>query len=176
MRREARRNSRHERVEYAGGNAQALPLHDGTIGVAWLSTVIHHFPDLAASARELRRVLAPDGRVLIRSWFPGRGDDLLQFRYFPEGLRIASTFPTVEATVDAFATAGFEMEALDSIPQVSAPGLRAFADRLRTRADTTLELLSDEAFARGMAALDRAAAAETTPTPVINHLDLLVLR
>jgi hypothetical protein len=28
----------------------------------------------------------------------------------------------------------------------------------------------------GLAALKRAAAAETTPTPVIDHLDLLVLR
>jgi len=35
----------------------------------WLSLVIHHIPDLAGAAREIRRVLRPGAPVLIR---PGR--------------------------------------------------------------------------------------------------------
>ena len=49
------------------GEATALPLRAGTVDAVWLSTVIHHLPDLAAAARELRRVLRPGGPVLIRS-------------------------------------------------------------------------------------------------------------
>jgi hypothetical protein len=59
---------------------------------------------------------------------------------------------------------------------VSAQSLREAVDRVRVRADSTLRLLPDEEFAEGLAALERATAAETTPTLVVDHLDLLVLR
>jgi hypothetical protein len=62
------------------------------------------------------------------------------------------------------------------VPQVSARSLAEFRDRVRLRADTTLQAISDDDFAAGLAALDRDAAAETAPTPVVTRLDLLVLR
>jgi len=68
------------------------------------------------------------------------------------------------------------VEALASVTQVSAPSLAAYRDKVRRRADTGLRLLPDEEFAAGLAALERAAAAETTPAPVTDRLDLLVLR
>jgi hypothetical protein len=97
------------------------------------------------------------------------------FRFFLGAGRIAETFPTVAATVAAFQAAGFAFQALQPAPQVSAPGLRA-VEQVRLRADSTLQPLSDDEFAEGLAALERAAAAEATPTPVVDHLDLLVLR
>jgi ubiquinone/menaquinone biosynthesis C-methylase UbiE len=176
MRRHARPARSHPLGAYVGGQAARLPLRDRCCGGAWLSTVIHHLGDLAHCALELRRVLAPGGPLLIRSAFPGRHERITLFWFFPGAQRIAETFPTVEATVAAFATAGFAFQALRPVPQVSAPSLRASVDRVRLRADSTLKLLSDEEFAKGLAALERAAAAETAPTPVIDHLDLLVLR
>jgi hypothetical protein len=113
--------------------------------------------------------------VLICSSFPDRHQGISLFRFFPGAGRIADTFPTVEATVAAFEAAGFSFQALQQVPQVSAPSLRAALERVRLRADSTLQLLPDEEFAQGLAALERAAA-ETTPTPVVDHLDLLVLR
>jgi hypothetical protein len=141
-----------------------------------LSTVIHHFGDLASCPRELRRVLEPGGPVLIRSSFPGHHAGITLFRFFPGARKIAETFPTVQATVAAFATVGFAFESLQPVSQVSAPSLQVAVERVRQRADSTLQPLPDEEFAEGLAALERAAAAETTPTPVIDHLDLLVLR
>lgn len=163
-------------MTYVGGRAERLPLRDGCCGGAWLSTVIHHLGDLAGCARELRRVLHPGSPVLIRNSFPGRHQGITLFRFFPGAGRIADTFPTVEATVTAFATAGFAFQTLQQVPQVSAPSLRAAVERARQRADSTLKPLPDEEFAQGLAALERAAAAEPAPTPVIDHLDLLVLR
>ncbi len=176
MRREAQRKITHPRVAYIGGEAESIPLRDGSCDSAWLSTVIHHIGDLPRCARELRRVLRPRGWVLIRSWFPGRGNDPMVFRFFPAAKEIAAKFPTVEATVKALASAGFQMEALESVAQVSAPNLRALCDRVRVRADSTLDALSDDECARGMDALEKAAAEEITPTPVVDWLDLLVLR
>jgi len=175
MREAARRNSADPRVRFAGGDAQYLPLRDASCGAALLSTMIHHVPDLALCARELRRALAPGAPVLIRSWFPGQGDVLPQFRYFPAGLEIANRFPTVEATEAAFATAGFARQSFQSVPQVSASSLREFADRIRTRADTTLALIPDDEWERGLAKLEGDAAAETEPQPVVTYLYLLVL-
>jgi ubiquinone/menaquinone biosynthesis C-methylase UbiE len=176
MRRQAIRTQAHPLVAYVGGEAERLPLRDHSCAVAWLSTVIHHLGDLAGCARELRRVLEPGGPVLIRSSFPGRHGGISLFRFFPGAGRIADTFPTVEATVAAFAAAGFAFESLQPVPQVSAPSLHAAVERVRQRADSTLKSLPDHEFAEGLAALERAAAAQTTPTPVIDRLDLLVLR
>lgn len=175
MRRQARQTRSHPRVAYVGGQAERLPLRDGSCGGAWLSTVIHHLGDLRGCARELRRVLPVGSPVLIRSSFPGRHGGISLFHFFPGAGRIADTFPTVEATVAAFAAAGFAFRALRQVSQVSAPSLRAAVERVRLRADSTLAPLADDEFARGLAALERAAAAEQTPTPVVDHLDLLVL-
>jgi ubiquinone/menaquinone biosynthesis C-methylase UbiE len=176
MRRQARQAHAHPRVAYVGGEAGRLPLRDDSCAAAWLSTVIHHIGDLAGCARELRRVLEPGGPVLIRSSFPGRHAGISLFRFFPGARQIAETFPTVEATVAAFAAAGFAFRTLQPVPQVSAPSLLAAVERVRLRADSTLKPLPDKEFAEGLAALERAGAAEKVPTPVIDYLDLLVLR
>jgi SAM-dependent methyltransferase len=75
------------------GHAGAIPLAGASVDGAWLSTVIHHIPDLRAAAAELRRVLHPGALVLIRSPFPGGHERIGYFRFFPEagrrrGLRI----------------------------------------------------------------------------------------
>jgi hypothetical protein len=113
--------------------------------------------------------------VLIRSAFPGRLDGITLFRFFPAAKGIAETFPSIETTVDAFAVAGFEVEALQSVPQITATNRRARCERVRLRADTTLAALSNDEFARGMEALERAAVEENASVPVIDWLDLLVL-
>jgi SAM-dependent methyltransferase len=168
MRERARRAGPPPGVTLVGGEASRLPLRDGRCGAAWLSTVVHHLPDLAAAAGELRR-------VLIRSAFPGRHEHIALFRFFPGARRVAETFPTVEATAAAFATAGFAVEELRSVPQVSAPDLRSFAAKVRLRADSTLRPLPDEEFAAGLRALEEAASGQAGAAPVVDRLDLLVL-
>jgi SAM-dependent methyltransferase len=166
---------RHPRVACVGGQAERLPLRERSCGAAWLSTVVHHLDDLPHCARELRRILPSGAAALIRGAFPGRHDGITLFRFFPGARRVAETFPTVEATMAGFAAAGFTPQSLRPVRQVSAPSLGSFADRVRLRADSTLAPLSDEEFDRGLAALQRAAATEPA-RPVVDHLDLLVLR
>jgi SAM-dependent methyltransferase len=176
MRRVARRDHPHPDVAYVGGEASRIPLRDGCCAGAWLSAVVHHLPDVPACAGELRRVLRPGGRVLIRGAFAGRLEGVTLFRFFPGAGRIAETFPSVAQVAAAFATAGFGVEALERVAQVSAPSLEAAAERVRLRADTTLQLLSDEEFEEGVRALERAVAGQPHPSPVVDRLDLLVLR
>ena len=156
------------------GHATALPLAPATMDGAWLSTVIHHLPDLPAAARELHRVLRPGAPVLIRSAFPGRHHGIGLFRYWPEAIAALDTFPSVTSVRTAFAAAGFSYVTLQPVRQVTAPSLAAIAATTQREAHTPLMLISDDAYQAGLARL-RAAAA-TQPGPVIDSLDLLVLR
>ena len=180
MREQAARAHGHPGVHWVAGLGERLPLADGACAWAWVSTVVHHLDDLDAAAGELCRVLRPGGLVLVRQAFPGRMAGITLYeRYFPAAaasLIADGALPGVERLSAAFAGAGFAVEALRSVAQVSAPSLAAYRDRVRFRADTGLRLLSDDQFAAGLAALDRDVRAETTPIPVVDRLDLLVLR
>jgi SAM-dependent methyltransferase len=156
------------------GDARTIPVPRGGVDAAWLSTVVHHLPDLPAAARELRRVVRPGGPVLIRSAFAGGHDTITLFRFFPEAVAVLDTFPAVGEVAAAFAAAGFTDAAYELVPQVSAPSLRAAADNLRRAAHTPLQLIDDAAYDAGLARLRRAAATGTGP--VVDHLGLLVLR
>ena len=46
--------------------AEGLPFHDSSFGIVYLRQVLHHLPQLAASLREISRVLKPGG-VLFAS-------------------------------------------------------------------------------------------------------------
>jgi SAM-dependent methyltransferase len=161
-------------IHMLGGHASALPLAPATMDGAWLSTVIHHLPDLPAAARELRRVLRPGAPVLIRNAFPGRHHGIGLFRYWPEAIAALDTFPSLTSVRAAFATAGFSYVALEPVRQVTAPSLAAIAATARRESHTPLMLISDSAYQAGLARL-RAAAA-THKGPVIDTLDLLVLQ
>jgi len=179
MRAQAVRAHPHPRVAWVAGLAERLPLRDASCALAWVSTVLHHLDELDAAAAELGRVLRPGGTVLVRQAFPGRIDVTLYTRFFPGAgafLVAGGGLPGVERVSAAFAGAGFRVETLQQVAQVSAPSLAAYRDKVRRRADTGLRLLPDDQFAAGLAALDRAVEAETAPAPVVDRLDLLVLR
>jgi ubiquinone/menaquinone biosynthesis C-methylase UbiE len=47
------------------GDARELPYEDGTFDAAYLITVLGEIPDQEAALRELRRVLKPEGRLVV---------------------------------------------------------------------------------------------------------------
>ena len=52
--------------------AEPLPLSDGSADVVWLGEVLEHVVDGAALLSEARRVLRPDGRLLLSTPYHGR--------------------------------------------------------------------------------------------------------
>lgn len=176
MREVAATSGKHPQVFYVAGRAEQIPLREQSLTAALLSNVYHHIAGRPACASELFRVLRPDGRVLIRGAFAGRLGEIMLFDYFPEAKIICEQFPSLEETVRTFSDAGFAFGIVERVVQQACSGLKELADRTRLRADTTLALMADEQFAARQAALDQAAADETTATPVLETLDLLVLR
>lgn len=52
-------------LTWAQGGAESLPVRDGSATVVWALATVHHWPDVDASLREIVRVLAPGGRLLV---------------------------------------------------------------------------------------------------------------
>jgi ubiquinone/menaquinone biosynthesis C-methylase UbiE len=162
-------------------SAEALPLNDNTMAGAWLSQVVHHISDLGTAARELQRTLRSNAPVLLRGVFGdgavyGEGVNSLLYHYFPEAKLSTTSFPTQRAVVDTFVSAGFAFETTLRVEQVTASSLHDFYARTARRADSTLAAIDDGVFARGLAALGADADRERQPRPVVDTLDLLVLR
>lgn len=176
MRRIAAVDGRHANALYVGGRAEELPFKANSFNAALLSNVYHHISDRLGCAEELSRVLRPGGLVLVRGAFADRLGEITLFDYFPEAKIVCEQFPTLSATVENFTFAGFEFEKVRLVVQQTCSSLAELAARTRLRADTTLILLTDEEFSRRQAALEDAAAREREPSPVIDTLDLLVLR
>ena len=176
MRNQAAAKGLRPRVALVGGEAERIPLKDGSCACAWLSTVIHHISDLAACAAELRRVIVGGGAVLIRSAFGDRLEEIHWLDFFPSAKEIAARrWPTVEQTVRAFGTAGFEVERLEGVPEVVAGDFRDYHDRIRVRANSTLDLVDDDAFEAGLARMQEFASRQL-PGRVVDRRDFLVLR
>jgi len=54
-----------EGVELRRGDAEALPLVDGECDIAFSSMLLHHLGDPAKGVREMARVVAPGGKVVV---------------------------------------------------------------------------------------------------------------
>jgi ubiquinone/menaquinone biosynthesis C-methylase UbiE len=52
-------------IVFRQGTAEALPVADGSVTVAWAVSSAHHWADVPAGLRELHRVLEPGGRLVI---------------------------------------------------------------------------------------------------------------
>ena len=160
---------------FVGADGCRLPFRGDVLGAAWLSTVLHHLPDLAAAASDLRRALPAGAPVLIRSFFPGGSDDITLFDFFPGARRVADAYPTMELVEEVFSAAGFDLERTERVPQTSAPDLATATERARHRADTLLSGISDEEFRCGLVAMEEVAA-DWGDRPVIDSLDFVVFR
>jgi ubiquinone/menaquinone biosynthesis C-methylase UbiE len=60
----------HPHLEFVAGDAEALPCADGAFDAALGAFVVNHVPHPERAAAELRRVLAPGGRVALAMWGP----------------------------------------------------------------------------------------------------------
>lgn len=176
MREIAEASARHPAVTYLAGEAARIPLADHSADAVLMFLSIHHVPDRAAAAVEIARVLKPGGRVLIRSPFSGRMTGGWWQRFFPRALEIErQMFPTLADVTGVFAAVGLKTVALVSVNETYAANATEAAAKLRLRAISTFEHMTEGEIEEGFARMDAHVAADPDALPDTGESDLLVL-
>ena len=106
--------------------------------------------------------------------FPDATDGISNFRFFPSARAVVDSFPTVDGLALVMRDAGFHLVERKAISQVICPTLADFYQRAKRRVDTTLIHIPDAEYEVGLEALRAAAMADTSGTPIVDILDLVV--
>ena len=72
-----------DRIEVVDGTAEQIPVDDDSVDALWAVNTMHHWNDAAKAIDEIRRVLRPDGRVVL-------ADELFDDPAHPEHDRFGS--------------------------------------------------------------------------------------
>jgi ubiquinone/menaquinone biosynthesis C-methylase UbiE len=102
-------------IRFVTGTAEALPVADQSVTVAWAISSAHHWADVAVGLGELHRVLKPGGRLLIAERLTRPGARGMAAHGF--------TAAQAAETVTALQAAGFA----DATHQTSRAGRRVLA-------------------------------------------------
>jgi SAM-dependent methyltransferase len=143
------------------GVAEALPLRGDCADVVWVSTALHHFADVHQAVHEFARVLGPGGRVLVRTYAPGR-TEITWLDEFPGRSKWEARCHTEQQLVDIFRPHGFDLtDAREVLEWTETYANSAdWVERMRD-ADSVLTALSDEEIAEGLRNL------RSTPTRLV---------
>lgn len=155
MRRIADASAAHPGVVYLEGRAEAIPRPDASADFVLMFLSYHHVADKPAAAREIRRVLKPGGRLILRSMFKERIPDHWWRSYFPRTWDIErAMFPTETETKALFEATGFETVATVRMEIPFEGDLGEAAARLKLRAVSTFEHLTEDELAEGFRRID----------------------
>ncbi|WP_337187273.1 class I SAM-dependent methyltransferase [Phenylobacterium sp.] len=160
MRRAAEAGSRHDSVAYVAGRAEAIPLADAQADFVLMFLSYHHVQDKPAAAREIARVLKPGGRLILRSTFRDRIPDHWWRGYFPGSWEVErAMFPSEAEARALFEAAGFRTMASIQMELPFEGDMAAAVARLKLRAVSVFEHLSEAELVEGFARLDADLAA-----------------
>jgi SAM-dependent methyltransferase len=166
----------HPRVALLAGRAEALPFRDNAFDAVWASQVIHHIADLPRFAANLRRLLKPNGHLLIRGGF-GPADQLPLYRYFPDAWAPgAAVTLSLADIVQVLAEHEVTLVERITVAQVLASTAGELIDKIRLRSLSNIAALPDALFERGRLTLEQDANTGVIPFPLVEHLDLVVFR
>jgi ubiquinone/menaquinone biosynthesis C-methylase UbiE len=109
-------------ADIVDGTGESIPFPDNSFESVHIGLVLCSVDDVAATLSEIRRVLAPGGRLVVLEHVRGEGamgrfQDLIAKPWS----RLASGCEPNRRTVDAIAAAGFDTSLLRSIPRTLVP-------------------------------------------------------
>jgi SAM-dependent methyltransferase len=150
----------HPAVTYAAGSAERIPLPDASCDAALLFFVWHHVVGRAAAVRELRRVVRPGGKLFVQANFSDRMPDTWWFRVLPEWREVdRAQFRSEEEVMSDFAGAGWTLVARDEVTWLRSASLGDDVERLKLRAVSAFEHMSEAVVEAGFARIEEALPA-----------------
>jgi ubiquinone/menaquinone biosynthesis C-methylase UbiE len=142
-------------VRFKEATAYELPFKDGWFERATMWLVVH-LVDRPRAYAEIRRVLAPGGRIAVATFDPSYFG-LFWFRdYFPSMEEIdRARFPTRDDFEAELGAAGFGAPHFTRISQRAAMSREAALERLRGRHISNFDLISEDEYRTGVERAER---------------------
>jgi ubiquinone/menaquinone biosynthesis C-methylase UbiE len=141
-------------VQLTHGQGEHLSFPDDSFDLTFSVDVVHHLADRRKAWHEAARVLRPNGRLCIVT----DSEDIIRKRqpqsiYFPETIEVElSRYPAIDLLQTELLGAGFAQIAQTVVEfRTVLPDLEPY----RARVFSSLRLISEEAFARGLARLEK---------------------
>jgi SAM-dependent methyltransferase len=138
-------------VGLRAGRAEELPFKDGWFERATMTLVVH-LVDRARALPEVRRILAPDGRLAIATFDPDQFDAHYLSAFFPSIPAIdRARFPTAGQLTDELTSVGFGEVEIRRVPQLLRHDRATALGKIRGKHISTFQLLPDEEYRAGLA-------------------------
>jgi ubiquinone/menaquinone biosynthesis C-methylase UbiE len=173
---QARRKRQRSGIHYERGTAEAIPLVAGAVDMIFMSMCFHHFRDPERAAWECRRVLRPDGSVVVRT---GTREQIQSYPYVPffpsTRAMLEDLLPDRPGLCSVFETAGFRCVESHIVMQTIAPSWAAYADKLSAGGDSVLARLDEAELASGLDAVRRYGDGPGG-RPIVEPIDVLFFR
>ena len=168
MREVAQTQSQHPDVQYLAGSAEDLPVPSGRADYALMFLSWHHVQDKPRAARELTRVLKPDGRLLLRANFSDHHPRPWWLEHFPDGYEVdASLFQPLHEVIATFTSVGWRVASFGTVTEPSSGTRADMLERLHLRTLSLFAQLSPDDIEAGFRRLEQAVAADPdAPAPV----------
>lgn len=161
-------------VRFLAGAAEAIPTGSGTIDLLFLSMVYHHLLSVREALDEMYRVLRPRGQVIVRNPTRETHEEGYEYlRFFPEVMDLErERMPSRRALTQAFRDHGFTGLRHEIIKQQVAVNSADLLRKVRLRGLSSLAMISDAAFQRGLCDLERYCQRADSRQPIFEPVDL----
>jgi SAM-dependent methyltransferase len=155
----AEAEAKETQARFKQAEAEALPFKDGWFERVVMRLSLQHL-DRPRALSEAARVLVPGGRLVVGTFEPHQFAGYWLTRFFPSIARIdGARFPDQATLERELREAGFAAQRTDRLTQQTRLSRAEALERIRSRYISTLRLLDETEFDRGLA----AAEAELPP-------------
>jgi ubiquinone/menaquinone biosynthesis C-methylase UbiE len=151
------------RVYWTLSDACRIPFAGESFDIALLFLVLHALKDSKKSLQETYRILRSGGHCLILTHSHSQLDRQTVFRFFPEARKLNKRrMLSLTKLKDLVREIGFHHLRTEEFAEASTCSLEAFLEKVRSRPNTSLRLMSDFDFQRRYKALEAAVAGQDT--------------
>jgi ubiquinone/menaquinone biosynthesis C-methylase UbiE len=172
---QARENISSPTTVFLRGTAEEIPLSDNTIDMVLLSMVYHHIQEKNKAVSELTRILKSRGYVCIRTSTRQMLGTYPWLRFFPKAMETElRRAPDRNELVAFFRHNGFDLAAHVEVTQLFSKDHMEYLEKIAARGLSSLQMISDEDFERGLADLEEFCRNQGSGSAVYEEIDFFV--